>query len=45
MGIGNNDVAVVVLFDGIDKINDDEEDNDNNMYRLFWEFDTIYGIQ
>lgn len=37
-------MAIVVMYDGIDKMNDDLEDNDKNMFRLFWEFDTVFGI-
>lgn len=45
MGISNNEMLIVVMFDGIDKINDDAEDNDKNMFKLFWEFDTVFGIE
>ena len=42
IGVSNNEVVIICMYDGIDKLNNDEA-NDKNMLKFFWEFDQMFG--
>lgn len=43
INIKDFDIVLVVIFDGIDKINNTENDNQKNMISLFKEYDIYFN--